>query len=164
MCDAIELSGNPEQVTTPVRKRIYRIIDKDNGHAEGEYIALDYKNLQEEKHLKMFYLVHTYSSKFVTNITAKELQQDIVVNGSILYEEPTFQEIQVYVEENLHLLWSEYKRTTNPEEHLLDLSQACWESYLLPRRPQESAQPERRTISRYVTSLLFRKDGELSHI
>ncbi|MCY9548049.1 hypothetical protein [Lysinibacillus xylanilyticus] len=27
----------------------------------------------------------------------------------MLYKEPTFKEIQVYVEENLHLLWSEYK-------------------------------------------------------
>lgn len=128
MVDTIKISGNPEKVTTPGRKRIYRIINTANGHAEGDYIALDYENPQEEKRLKMFHPVHTYISKFVTDFTAKELHQDIVVNGSILYKEPTLQEIQVYVEESLHLLWSEYKRTMNPEEYPVDLSQACWDN------------------------------------
>ncbi|MBG9456952.1 nicotinate phosphoribosyltransferase [Lysinibacillus sphaericus] len=128
MVDTIKISGNPEKVTTPGRKRIYRIINTANGHAEGDYIALDCENPQEEKRLKMFHPVHTYISKFVTDFTAKELHQDIVVNGSILYKEPTLQEIQVYVEENLHLLWSEYKRTMNPEEYPVDLSQACWDN------------------------------------
>ncbi|KOS64506.1 nicotinate phosphoribosyltransferase [Lysinibacillus agricola] len=128
MVDTIKISGNPEKVTTPGRKRIYRIINKGNGHAEGDYIALDYENPQEEERLKMFHPVHTYISKFVTNFTAKELHQDIVVNGSILYKEPTLQEIQAYVEGNLHLLWNEYKRTMNPEEYPVDLSQACWDN------------------------------------
>ncbi|MFE3577497.1 nicotinate phosphoribosyltransferase [Lysinibacillus sp. NPDC059133] len=128
MVDTIKISGNPEKVTTPGRKRIYRIINTDNGHAEGDYIALDYENPQEETRLKMFHPVHTYISKFVTSFTAKELHQDIVVNGSILYKEPTLQEIRVYVEENLHLLWNEYKRTMNPEEYPVDLSQACWDN------------------------------------
>lgn len=128
MVDTIKISGNPEKVTTPGRKRLYRIINTANGHAEGDYIALDYENPQEEKRLKMFHPVHTYISKFVTDFTAKELHQDIVVNGSILYKEPTLQEIQVYVEENLHLLWNEYKRTMNPEEYPVDLSQACWDN------------------------------------
>jgi len=51
------------------------------------------QNRQEEKRLKMFHAVHTYISKFVNNFTVKELQQDIVVNGSILYKEPTLKEI-----------------------------------------------------------------------
>lgn len=69
----------------------------------------------------MFPSVHTYISKLVINFT----HQDIVVNRSILYWESTLQEIKVYVGENLHLLWSEYKRTMNPEEYPVYLSQAC---------------------------------------
>jgi len=128
MVDTIKISANPEKVTTPGRKRVYRIINKGNGHAEGDYIALDYENPQQEERLKMFHPVHTYISKFVTNFAAKELHEDIVVDGSILYKEPTLMEIQAYVEENLHLLWSEYKRTMNPEEYPVDLSQACWDN------------------------------------
>ncbi|WP_144510129.1 nicotinate phosphoribosyltransferase [Bacillus sp. FJAT-22090] len=128
MVDTIKISANPEKVTTPGRKRIYRIINNVNGHAEGDYIALAHENPQEEDHLKMFHPVHTYISKFVTNFTAKELHIDVIVGGSVVYELPTIQEIQVYANENLKLLWNEYKRTMNPEEYPVDLSQACWDN------------------------------------
>ncbi|MEB2281633.1 hypothetical protein LAV73_16750 [Lysinibacillus xylanilyticus] len=56
-------------------------------------MALDNENSQEEKRLKMFNPVHTYISKLVKNFSVKELHQNIVVNGSILYKEPTLKEI-----------------------------------------------------------------------
>lgn len=128
MVDTIKISGNPEKVTTPGTKRIYRIINNVNGHAEGDYIALDHENPQTEERLKMFHPVHTYISKFVTNFTAKELHEDVVVNGSVVYPLPTLQEIQEYAKENLNILWAEYKRSLNPEEYPVDLSQACWDN------------------------------------
>ncbi|MFJ7973571.1 nicotinate phosphoribosyltransferase [Psychrobacillus sp. NPDC096389] len=128
MVDTIKISGNPEKVTTPGRKRIYRIINNVNGHAEGDYIALAHEKPQEEERLKMFHPVHTYISKFVTDFTAKELHVDIIVNGSVVYDLPTIQETQDYAKENLKLLWNEYKRTMNPEEYPIDLSQACWDN------------------------------------
>ncbi|SFB11680.1 MULTISPECIES: nicotinate phosphoribosyltransferase [unclassified Bacillus (in: firmicutes)] len=128
MVDTIKISANPEKVTTPGRKRIYRIINNLNGHAEGDYIALDHENPEGEERLKMFHPIHTYISKFVTNFTAKELHEDVVVNGSIVYQMPALQEIQAHAKENLKVLWDEYKRTLNPEEYPVDLSQACWDN------------------------------------
>ncbi|GGA28792.1 nicotinate phosphoribosyltransferase [Psychrobacillus lasiicapitis] len=128
MVDTIKISANPEKVTTPGRKRIYRIINNVNGHAEGDYIALAHEKPQAEERLKMFHPVHTYISKFVTDFTAKELHLDVIVNGSVEYELPTIQEIQRYSNDNLNLLWNEYKRTMNPEEYPVDLSQACWDN------------------------------------
>ena len=128
MVDTIKISGNPEKVTTPGRKRIYRIINNGNGHAEGDYIALIHEKPQEENRLKMFHPVHTYISKFVTDFTAKDLHIDVVIEGSIAYETPAIEDIQAFAKENLMLLWDEYKRTLNPEEYPVDLSQACWEN------------------------------------
>ncbi|MDI2588766.1 nicotinate phosphoribosyltransferase [Psychrobacillus sp. NEAU-3TGS] len=128
MVDTIKISANPEKVTTPGRKRIYRIINNVNGHAEGDYIALAHEKPQTEERLKMFHPVHTYISKFVTDFTAKELHLDVIVNGSVEYELSTIQEIQRYANDNLNLLWNEYKRTMNPEEYPVDLSQACWDN------------------------------------
>ncbi|WP_144789186.1 nicotinate phosphoribosyltransferase [Lysinibacillus fusiformis] len=127
MVDTIKISANPEKVTTPGRKRVYRIVNNENGHAEGDYIALDEENIQQTERLKMFHPVHTYISKFVTNFTAIELHENIVENGKVVFEEPTIQETQAYAQENLKLLWCEYKRTMNPEEYPVDLSQACWD-------------------------------------
>ncbi|MFA1740354.1 nicotinate phosphoribosyltransferase [Lysinibacillus fusiformis] len=127
MVDTIKISANPEKVTTPGRKRVYRIVNNENGHAEGDYIALDEENIQQTERLKMFHPIHTYISKFVTNFTAIELHESIVENGKVVFEEPTIQETQAYAKENLKLLWCEYKRTMNPEEYPVDLSQACWD-------------------------------------
>lgn len=128
MQDTIKISGNPEKVTTPGLKRVYRIINNSNRKSEGDYIALEDENPQEEEPLKMFHPVHTYVSKFVTNFEAKELQQDIFVNGKLVYDTPSILDIQKYAKENLSLLWDEYQRTLNPEEYPVDLSQKCWDN------------------------------------
>ncbi|PAQ13943.1 nicotinate phosphoribosyltransferase [Bacillaceae bacterium SAOS 7] len=128
MEDTIKISGNPEKVTTPGLKRVYRIINKANGKAEGDYIAMQDENPQGEKRLKMFHPVHTFISKFVTNFEAKELHEQIFVDGELVYQLPEIKEIQQYAKENLQLLWKEYKRSLNPEEYPVDLSQACWDN------------------------------------
>ncbi|ANC76142.1 nicotinate phosphoribosyltransferase [Fictibacillus phosphorivorans] len=128
MVDTIKISGNPEKVTTPGLKKVYRIINTHNNKSEGDYIALENEMPQEESRLKMFHPVHTFISKFVTNFKAKELHQDIFIEGNVVYETPTLKEIQLFAKENLEVLWDEYKRTMHPEEYPVDLSQACWDN------------------------------------
>ncbi|WP_458413235.1 nicotinate phosphoribosyltransferase [Schinkia sp. CFF1] len=128
MIDTIKISGNPEKVTTPGLKKIYRIVNSRNHKSEGDYITLETENPKEEDHLKMFHPVHTFISKYVTNFEARELHHDIFVNGELVYSVPTVQEIQKYVRKNMALLWEEYKRSLNPAEYPVDLSQACWDN------------------------------------
>lgn len=128
MKDTIKISANPEKVTTPGLKRVYRIINKDNKKSEGDYIALDFEKPQDEEPLKMFHPVHTYVSKFVTNFEARELHCTIFENGKLVYELPPLNDIKNFAQENLDLLWDEYKRTLHPEEYPVDLSQACWDN------------------------------------
>lgn len=128
MVDTIKISSNPEKVTTPGLKRVYRIINNINHHSEGDYIALDDENPQQEERLKMFHPTHTYISKFVTNFTVKDLHEDIFVNGKLVYETPCLEEARAYLQENLAMLWDEYKRPMNPEEYPVDLSQKCWDN------------------------------------
>ncbi|WP_075981703.1 nicotinate phosphoribosyltransferase [Bacillus massilinigeriensis] len=128
MTDTIKISGNPEKLTTPGMKKVYRIINKNNNKSEGDYITLDDENPQEEDRLKMFHPVHTYISKFVTDFEARELHQDIFKEGRLVYQLPNLQTIQEYATKNLELLWDEYKRSLNPEKYPVDLSQKCWEN------------------------------------
>lgn len=128
MVDTIKISGNPEKVTTPGMKKLYRIINMINHRSEGDYIALADENPNKEDHLKMFHPVHTYISKFVSNFEARDLHNDIFVDGKLVYELPDIFEIQKFSLSNMEVLWEEYKRSLNPEEYPVDLSQKCWDN------------------------------------
>lgn len=128
MEDTIKISGSAEKVTTPGLKKVYRIINKKNGKSEGDYIAMADENPAAEARIKMFHPVHTFISKFVTNFEAKELHHKVIDQGKIVYKNPTLTEIRQYASDNLNLLWDEYKRSLNPEEYPVDLSQKCWDN------------------------------------
>ena len=52
MADTIKISSNPEKVSTPGLKRVYRIINLLNGKSEGDYIALEDEKPQENERLE----------------------------------------------------------------------------------------------------------------
>ncbi|HZG71344.1 MAG TPA: nicotinate phosphoribosyltransferase [Chondromyces sp.] len=127
MQDTIKISSNPEKVTTPGMKRVFRIVNKQSGKSEGDYIVLEGENPNNEERIRMFHPVHTFISKFVTNFEARELHEDIYVNGELVYECPKdLRVIQQKLKENMELLWDEYKRILNPEQYPVDLSEKCW--------------------------------------
>jgi len=128
MIDTIKISSNPEKVSTPGDKRLYRVINKTTNRAEGDYITMAYEKPQEEEKLKMFHPIHTFVSKFITHFEAKPLLQEIFINGTLVYELPEIIDIQAYAQENLSVLWDEYKRVLNPEQYPVDLSQKCWDN------------------------------------
>ena len=128
MEDTIKISSTTEKVTTPGRKKLYRIIDRENGKAEGDYITMHDEDPASEKRIKMFHPVHTFISKFVTNFEAKDLHVKVVENGDVIYDNPPLEQMRDYAKENLDLLWDEYKRSLNPEEYPVDLSQKCWDN------------------------------------
>lgn len=128
MIDTIKISGNPEKVSTPGLKNVYRIINPANQKMEGDYITLHDENPNEEEQLHMFHPVHTYISKTVTNFEAKELHRDIFTNGKLVYHLPSLPDIQSFCRKNLNYLWDEYKRSLNPAEYPVDLSPKCWEN------------------------------------
>lgn len=127
--DSIKLSSNTEKVSTPGNKRVYRIITSDEGlKAEGDYIAMADESMEAVDELTMFHPVHTYITKTVTNFTAKELLIPIFEAGELVYELPSLEDIKAYKEQNLALLWDEYKRTVRPEQYPVDLSVKCWKN------------------------------------
>ncbi|MTT31845.1 nicotinate phosphoribosyltransferase [Terrilactibacillus sp. BCM23-1] len=128
MEDTIKISGNPEKVTTPGLKKVYRILNRVSHKSEGDYISMENEDPEKESPLKMFHPVHTYISKTITNFEAQELHTTIFENGNLVYEPPQVQDIQAFAKENLNVLWEEYKRTRSPEDYPVDLSVTCWEN------------------------------------
>ena len=126
MKETIKISSNPEKVTTPGLKKVYRIVNTLNGHSEGDYIAMEDEDPESEEKLRLFHPVHTFLSKFVTDYRAVDLHKDIFLDGELVYDCPAIDEIRSFASSNLQLLWPEYLRTVNPEEYPVDLSEKCW--------------------------------------
>jgi len=76
----------------------------------------------------MFHPVHTFISKFVTNFEARELHKVIFQEGKLTYKIPSLKDMQSFAKDNLNVLWDEYRRSLNPEEYPVDLSQECWDN------------------------------------
>lgn len=126
--DRIKLSNNAEKVTTPGKKKVYRIINKKTGKSEGDYITLEHENPNNESRLKMFHPVHTYKMKYIKSFDAIDLHHVIFEQGKLVYDLPSEDEAQAYLTKALSQLWDENKRYLNPQEYPVDLSTACWEN------------------------------------
>ena len=105
MVDRLKVSENPGKLTIPGIKRVYRIINKENGMAAGDYIALESEDVSKEKSIKLFHPTHTYLEKEVENFEARDLHVDVFKDGQQVYAIPSVQESSQYFKENKKTLW-----------------------------------------------------------
>lgn len=122
----IKISENPEKITNPGFKKLYRIFDKKTHKAIADLITLDNEIIDENEPLILFNPVHTWKRKKVTNFYAKELMVKIFENGKPIYKSPSVMEIRDFAKEELSKLWSEVLRFENPHTYYVDLSQQLW--------------------------------------
>lgn len=122
----IKISGNVEKTTTPGKKKVYRIINKDTGMAEGDYITLHDEVIDTSQPLLMFHPVHTMKRKLVKSFEAVDLMEDIFIDGDLVYKSPSIEEMRHKCADSLGTMWEETKRFLNPQEYPVDLSTELW--------------------------------------
>ncbi|MDT2287753.1 nicotinate phosphoribosyltransferase [Paenibacillus larvae] len=128
MIPTIKISGNPEKVTTPGLKDLYRIINRQTGKAEADYITMqEEEDVKEGRKIKLFDPVHPYIYKYVENYEAVGLLKPIFLKGEQVYECPSIEQIRSYHKEQLRMFWPEYLRKLNPEKYPVDLSIKAWD-------------------------------------
>jgi len=118
----IKVSENVDKITIPHFKKTYRLYDKKSGKAEADYICLHDETVDEAKPLELFDSRATWKRKTLTDFTARELMVPVFLNGKLVYERPTLQEIRKYCVQELETLWDEVKRFDNPHTYYVDLS------------------------------------------
>lgn len=124
----IKISGNPEKMTTPGIKEVYRIINRKTGKAEGDYVALKHEqHMKQGKALKLFDPIHPYIFKMVEGYDAVPLLQPIFIEGTLVYQLPSLDHIRRYHAEQLDHFWPEYLRKLNPETYRVNLSEETWQ-------------------------------------
>ncbi|RNB84454.1 nicotinate phosphoribosyltransferase [Brevibacillus fluminis] len=123
----IKISGNPEKISTPGKKKLWRIISKRTAKAEGDYLALAEEIVHGKTYLKLFDPVHTYMHKIVSDYEAHEVLHTIFEDGRQVYQLPGLDAIRAYHRSQLGLFWDEYLRKLNPEKYYVNLSQQVWD-------------------------------------
>jgi nicotinate phosphoribosyltransferase len=124
----IKISGNPEKVTTPGVKEVYRIMNRKTGKAEGDYIALAHEqNIKNGEAIKLFDPVHPYIHKDIEHYDTVSLLKPIFREGDLVYELPSLEHIRQYHIEQLNVFWPEYLRKLNPEAYHINLSEEVWQ-------------------------------------
>lgn len=123
----IKISENPEKITNPHFKTVYRLFEKDTGKAAADLICLHDEVIDESKPLEIFDPDYTWKRKTLTDFTAKKLSVPIFENGKCVYTSPSIEEIRKYCAEQIDSLWDEVTRFENPHNYYVDLSQPLWD-------------------------------------
>ncbi len=118
----IKISENVGKITNPHYKRLYRFFTRDGGMAEADYITVYDEVVDDTQPLEICDPDATWKKKVMTDFVAKELQVPIFLNGELVYEKPTLDEIKAYCAEQIKTLWPEVLRFDNPHNYYVDLS------------------------------------------
>ena len=122
----IKISENPEKITNPHFKKIYRIYDNETGKASADLLCVYDEVIDTSAPLEIFDPIETWKKKQFTNYTVRELLMPIFKNGECVYTPPHISEIQEYCKNEIETLWDEVKRFENPHKYYVDLSEKLW--------------------------------------
>ena len=123
----IKISANPDKITNPGFKKVYRLFDNETGKAFADLITLWDELVDQSQPLELFDPDATWKRKVYTNIEAKELMVPIFQQGKLVYQVPDLQASRAYCQRQVDSLWDEVKRFENPHNYYVDLSQKLWD-------------------------------------
>ena len=123
----IKISANPDKITNPGFKKVYRLFDNETGKAFADLITLWDEKVDESKPLELFDPDATWKRSVFTNFTAKELLVPVFQNGKRVYDSPPIAQMRAWCAGQIDLLWDEVKRFENPHNYYVDLSQKLWD-------------------------------------
>jgi nicotinate phosphoribosyltransferase len=123
----IKISENPEKITNPHFKKLYRIFDNETGVAIADLLCVHDESIDESEPLELFDPIETWKKKIVENYTAKEILVPVFRGGVCVYDKPHIADIQSYCKGEVDKLWDEVKRFENPHRYYVDLSKKLWD-------------------------------------
>ncbi len=122
----IKLSENPEKVTTPHFKELYRFYSKDTDKAIADYVTIRGEELHISPNFEIFDPLESWKRKKLNNFYAQKLLEPIFQKGVCVYECPPLSQVRQYCLQQIDLLWDEVKRFENPHRYYVDLSYNLW--------------------------------------
>ena len=121
----IKISENPEKITNPGNKTIFRIYDNETKKIKADLICLVGEHYDISEDLKIFDPISTWKKSTIPGGTyhMRELLVPVFLNGQCVYESPDTMSIKAVCQQELDTLWDENRRLMNPQTVYVDLSQ-----------------------------------------
>lgn len=120
----IKLSANPEKLTNPGIKKVFRFYDQED-LMEADALADD----SEDMDIHEVLIVdpnNPLRRKKLNSIQREELLRRIVSSGELVYEFPSLESIRDHRKEQLKHLHESHKRLHNPHEYKVGLTHTLW--------------------------------------
>ncbi len=117
----IKASNDEAKAITPGYKKVYRFYDKVTGFALGDLIALHDEQIPTDTYTLIDPL-NEENQTTLTNYIVRPLQETMVRDGEIVYNELTINEKKEYCTKQMATLYPEVKREENPHGYYVDLS------------------------------------------
>jgi len=128
MVPKIKRSDNPEKITNPGLKRVFRVFD-NKGRMRGDVLLLQDEPVPSKESFQVFHpmlphLFKTYPKKF----QIREQLVPIFTAGRLTYQGPAVQEIRETAQKNIKHLDFAYKRFRNPHVYHISLTRSLFET------------------------------------
>lgn len=123
----IKISENVGKITTPHFKKVYRFYSKQSHKAEADLLSIYNEELDFTKPIELFDPMATWKRKILDDYEVEELLKPIFIQGKLVYNYPTIEEIRSYCHKQVESLWDEVTRFENPHNYYVDLTQKLWD-------------------------------------
>jgi len=120
----LKISENPDKVTLPGVKKIYRFYDKQTGKIKADLISLDDETFPPDRDLTIFDPKATWRRMTLRagTYTVRDLLEPVIIEGKAVYEAKSIVQLKEYCRREQDTLWDEHKRFVNPQAMPVDLS------------------------------------------
>ena len=122
----IKVSENPEKLTNPHFKQVWRLYDQTTGIALADLVTLHDEVIDETQALEIFDPNLPHKRKVLTAFKAEQRLEQVFKSGELLIVPPTLEASRNHLKNELSALWEEVKRFTNPHKYYVDLSLPLW--------------------------------------
>lgn len=123
----IKISENPEKMTNPHFKQIYRIYDQLSKKAIADLVTVYDEEIDATKPLEIFDPNLIHKRKLITNYYCEKLLERVIHNGVVEITPLSIEGARNHLEQELESMWDEVKRFANPHKYYVDLSEKLWQ-------------------------------------
>lgn len=125
---AVKISDSPEKIANPGHKRAWRLYDQ-RGRATADLLALDHENVPDKREIVLRHPSDVARTRTVqrNDVTVEELHENIIVNGKLVYDWPSLQDIRTRRRDDVARLDTGVRRLIHPHIYHVSLSEELWQ-------------------------------------